>query len=242
MLHGILPWWINQSTGIFKQVYNGLFYNQCLLCAAPCETGHSLCPACFAELPRTIPCCPRCAAPQPHGLVCGACLQKPVFGRAIIPFQYTGQNLRLIHLFKFNKRPVAVASLLHELKTKLLQEKQKPDALLPIPSHWRRLIWRGYDSPLLIARYLKRHTGIPLRHALRRQRSTPHQIGLPRKQRLKNMRGAFKCKQDVHGLHIALIDDVYTTGSTAREAANTLLKAGAKQVDIYCLARTPEKY
>lgn len=242
MLSRILPWWALQSTRIFNRVYNGLFYNQCLLCAAACGQGHSLCTACFDELPRSGPCCPQCAAPQPHGLTCGVCLKTPIFGRAIIPFQYTGQNLRLIHLFKFNKRPVAVASLLSELKTQLLREHQKPDALLPIPSHWRRLIWRGYDSPLLIARYLNKHTGIALQHALRRSRHTPHQLGLARKQRLKNMRGAFCCIGNVKNLHIALVDDVYTTGSTAREAAKTLLKAGAARVDIYCLARTPQKH
>lgn len=174
-------------------------------------------------------------------MVCGACLKKPVFGRAIIPFAYQGACLQLIHSFKFQRRSIAAASLLKHLSDLIQQETTRPDVLLPIPSHWRRLLWRGYDSPLLIARYLNKNTGIPLRHALRRQRSTPHQLGLPRKQRLKNMRGAFKCTQDVSGLHIALVDDVYTTGSTAREAANTLLKAGAKRVDIYCLARTPEK-
>jgi ComF family protein len=208
----------------------------------PCPPRHSLCQACFNELPHLDVCCPTCAAPQPHGLTCGACLKNPVFGRALIPFHYTDPCLGLLHSFKFNKRPVAVASLLWQLQQRLEHESIKPDRLLPIPSHWRRLIWRGYDSPLLIARYLHKHSGIPIQHALRRQRSTPHQLGLARKQRLKNMRGAFKCIQDVSGLHIALVDDVYTTGSTAREAAKTLLKAGAKRVDIYCLARTPEKH
>src|SRR5262249_21777320 len=116
-----------------------------------------------------------------------------------------------------------------------------PDALIPIPLHPQRLRERGYNQALELARPLAREFGIDLRpDALVRQRATQAQSELDAAQRRRNLRGAFAVAPGVEvPAHVALIDDVMTTGTTLREAARTLLHAGALRVDVWALARAP---
>ncbi|MCE2948126.1 MAG: ComF family protein [Betaproteobacteria bacterium] len=116
----------------------------------------------------------------------------------------------------------------------------RPDCLLPIPLSERRLAERGFNQSTEIARVLSRRTGIALQPALlRRARDTPPQSGLPLAGRADNLRGAFVVDRPVAGMHIALVDDVTTTGATGAEAARSLLGQGAARVDLWVVARTP---
>ncbi|MGH8487088.1 MAG: ComF family protein, partial [Pseudomonas sp.] len=117
----------------------------------------------------------------------------------------------------------------------------RPSLLLPVPLSRLRLRQRGFNQAAMLAHWLARHTGIACNErVLKRLIDTPTQQGLSARARKRNLRQAFAVANAdaVKGRHVALVDDVLTTGTTAQVLASLLLKAGARRVDVYCLART----
>jgi ComF family protein len=114
-----------------------------------------------------------------------------------------------------------------------------PDTLIPVPLHQLRFMKRGFNQAGELGRHVSKVLGIRLlTSALRRRRHTQAQSGLSRKQRRKNVHGAFYWHGSrLTGRHVALIDDVMTTGTTVTECARVLRKAGAKRVDIWVATR-----
>ena len=112
----------------------------------------------------------------------------------------------------------------------------KPEALLPVPAHPARLRERGYNQAALLARHWGRHLRVPVRDVLRRTRNTPHQVGGSRDQRRANLQSAFSVQAKLPA-HVALVDDVLTTGSTAEALAKLLKSWGVERVDLWILAR-----
>lgn len=225
-----------------------LFPGRCVLCGALSKRPLDLCAGCDAELPFNQPACQCCALPMTtmgsataYIGSCGQCIANPPdFTRCIAPLRYEFPINKLINGFKhhgqFGRGAVLAELLLRELK---YQERQ-PELILPVPLHWRRQFTRGFNQALWLSHYLGRRLAIPVdTRLLYRQKYAPAQQGLPRKQRLKNLKGAFRLNKDIEGKHIALVDDVVTTGSTISELSRLLLKAGAIHVEIWCLARTP---
>jgi len=114
------------------------------------------------------------------------------------------------------------------------------DALIPVPLHPHKLAERGFNQSIEIARWVARESGRPYdRASLRRTRDTRPQVGLPLTERLDNLQGAFAATGSLRGRRVAIVDDVVTTGSTARECAWTLRRAEAAAVQVWCVARTP---
>lgn len=116
------------------------------------------------------------------------------------------------------------------------------ELLIPVPLHWRRMLTRRYNQSLLLAREISRATGIPVAPgAMRRNRHTPPQASLTRKERLDNVRGAFavtvRGKAAVTGKTVVLVDDVMTTGATILACCKTLKRARAGEVRVLTLAR-----
>ncbi len=114
------------------------------------------------------------------------------------------------------------------------------DAIVPVPLHWRRFWKRGFNQARELARYVSRHSGIPIKDVLRRQKNTEVQASLTRKERLNNCRTAFILKKrafDVRGKRLLIIDDVLTTGSTVNACARQLKQAGAEDVFVLTVAR-----
>lgn len=223
--------------------------NRCLLCLGR-ATGQAdcLCNGCLEDLPWLGPACQRCALPLPNsGLTCGQCQRRPpAFIRTVAPFLYSFPLDSLIPAFKYHSQ-LSYGRLLARLLTQAVlhhyqeHELNWPDALLPIPLHRARQAQRGYNQAFELARPLARQLKLPLdRTNLRRQRSTTSQQGLNAKTRQQNLQHAFVCQHPdrVIDQHLALIDDVVTTGTTANEAARTLLDAGAASITIWCVART----
>lgn len=212
----------------------------CLTCGI--RSKEPLCEGCFRELPWNDHPCRRCAAPVP-GLVteaCGQCARHPpAYDAAYAAFVYAWPLDRLLQEFKFRGRlatgrvlALALADYL-ELKT-----ATRPDLLVPIPLHRGRLAERGFNQAAEIAHQLCRRLGVRVAPAfLCRTRRTPPQSGLERAARRRNLRRAFACRRSATGLHIALVDDVVTTGSTVEAAARVLKRAGASRVSVYALAR-----
>lgn len=115
----------------------------------------------------------------------------------------------------------------------------RPDIVVPVPLHRRRLIWRGFNQSTELARAISRQLGAKVRNkALVRTRHTPPQTRLDRAGRLANIKDAFAANTDlVRDKRVLLVDDVFTTGATLRECARTLKRAGASHVDVLVLAR-----
>lgn len=122
-------------------------------------------------------------------------------------------------------------------------ELTRPDCLLPVPMARKRLRERGYNQALMLARWLSHDLAIDLdEHLVLRPHETIAQQTLDARTRQRNLLGAFALAPDaqVQGRHFAVVDDVLTTGATAHSVARLLMAAGARQVDVYCLARTPK--
>jgi ComF family protein len=115
----------------------------------------------------------------------------------------------------------------------------RPDCIIPMPLHPERLRERGFNQSMQLARRIGHRLELPvLPFACRRIRNTPSQSTLPWKERGRNMRQAFSCAGDVAGKHVAVVDDVMTTGATLSELSLALLNAGAAEVSAWVVART----
>lgn len=211
----------------------------CLLCGAASHDG-LCCAACDADLARLPPDhCPVCALPTLSGSVCGQCLtHPPAFDHTVAAFSYRFPLDKLIQALKYRDRLILVDFLADAVTQHITA---LPDYMVAMPLHPVRLRERGFNQSLLLARRISRRMHIPLLDAAcERVRNTPPQTSLPWKERDKNMRQAFACKAtaDVRGKHVAIVDDVLTTGASMGELARVLKQAGAGEVSAWVVART----
>jgi len=203
-----------------------------------------LCHGCLKRFEAAeSPICVRCGlifkSRQGGDHLCGECLggEKP-FGIARAAGVYDQALMAVIHAFKYKGRiqlGPPLADLLAALYKRHWRERTI-DLVIPVPLHPSRYRARGFNQAYL----LTRSWGDPVdQGVLVRRRKTASQTGLGRRKRLTNIRGAFSVKSPakVKNRRILLVDDVYTTGSTVNECARTLLKGGAREVDILTLAR-----
>ncbi|QSX76833.1 ComF family protein [Lysobacter arenosi] len=218
-----------------------LWPSRCLLCgelAGGC--GLDLCDPCLAALPYNRQACHRCALPLATAMThCGACLrQQPPQTAARAVFVYAAPIDRLLPRVKFHG-DLASARLLATLMARNLADAERPQALVPVPLHPSRLRGRGYDQALELARPLARALRLPLRDdLLLRRRATAAQSTLDVDGRRRNLRYAFAIRADTAlPAHVAVIDDVMTTGATARAATLALRRAGVARVDVWVCAR-----
>lgn len=224
------------NSAIFKQL---LPAQPCVLCGSMSHSG-LWCQACDAAMPYLdMPHCPICAQPTPRGEVCGHCLKKPpLFSRTIAVYIYQFPVDQLIQAMKYREQ-LALAQIFSE---KLLQRTDKnclPDYVIPMPLHPAKLKSRGFNQAQLIAALLAKSLHLPLlARACHRLRDTPSQTSLPWKERSKNMRGAFGCNIDLSGRHVALVDDVFTTGASLNALADAVQKQGAREISAWVVART----
>jgi len=219
-----------------------LFPPACALCDGASYQGLDLCQGCYRDLPRIRRACIRCAAPinsSGNSLVCGVCQRKPPWFQGVTaPFRYQQPLVYLIHQLKF-ARQLSMARLLGRLMTEhFVNRSGLPDFLMPVPLHPKRLRERGFNQAMEISRVLGKGLNIPvLNRSCRRVRFTVAQSLLPVKKRRANVRGAFQVHGSVKDQHIAIVDDVLTTGSTVNELARCLVRAGAKRVEVWVVAR-----
>jgi ComF family protein len=203
----------------------------CVLCRRiGAEPGHDLCSACAAELPRLAPRSAP-ALPPPCARTLAACAYAAPIDAMVQALKYGGQ--------------LALGRVLGQILAACAAEldlHRGVDCLLPVPLHPRRLAERGFNQSAEIARFAARRLALPVEPGLAvRYRDTRPQVGLTPAQRRGNLAGAFAVHGAVRGLHIAIVDDVITTGSTVTELARALHRAGAARVDVWCVARaTPE--
>jgi len=170
--------------------------------------------------------------------VCGACLaHPPAYERTLAALTYRYPVDRLIPALKYQGR-LALAPALGACLAARLGDAPRPDLLVPMPLHPARLRERGFNHASELARVVAHRLELVLETRLcRRTRDTPPQQGLKRDARRRNVRGAFSCVRPVAGLHIALLDDVMTSGTSLDELAASLKQAGAREVSNWVLAR-----
>lgn len=215
---------------------------RCVLCAQP-SPSICICSACRQDLPWTGLHCQQCGLPllNEGDEICGQCVQHaPPFQRTICPLRYEFPVDRLVQALKFKRQFAEGRVLSHLLCEHVIQQGfELPDILIPVPLHRLRMIKRGFNQAFELGGYAARVLGIPLHTSgLRRHRNTTAQLGLSRRQRRRNIRGAFYWRgRNRPGDHVALLDDVMTTGTTVSECARVLKKAGARRVDIWVAAR-----
>lgn len=185
-------------------------------------------------------------APAPAPLqapICPACLGAPrAYGRTIAAFDYVPPADALIRMLKTQLRLSMAPVLARLLADAIRHEPRLPDGVLlaPVPASRASLRARGMNPAAEIARSLAAELNLPLiRQALRRRRETPRQTALGRHARRQVAAGLFKASTVVRGRHVAVVDDVMTTGSTVQAAAVALLAAGAAGVTVLVVARTP---
>lgn len=229
------------------------------LCAVCADFGSGrICAACIQRFSNDRPRCARCAMVLPAAtiasvsssavIICGNCLREaPIWTQAVCANDYAFPWDRLIVDLKFHAHVELATPLAQRLAIAVVARCAAGgvpvDLVLPVPLAAARLAERGYNQAWEIARRVARQLQLQADATLLlRPLETAHQADLPRAERAKNLRGAFmvapRRHADVQGRRIAIVDDVLTTGATAREATAALLRAGAAAVEVWTVART----
>lgn len=224
----------------FDAVADVLLPPQCAVCDEVLPGAGCFCARCseeVLELPTVH--CARCAEPGAFdGGVCARCRAGVPWEKAWAPFEHDGSVARAIHRFKYEdrsdlSRPLGLllaatgAGVLHAM----------PGVLVPLPLHDARYRQRGFDQAAMLTHVLATQEEREVAMGwLRRVKDTPRQVGLSEAAREANVRGAFEASREVRG-DVVLVDDVLTSGATAREASRALREAGASRVFVLTLAR-----
>jgi ComF family protein len=228
---------------LFKALLDIFYPLYCGGCNA--ASGSILCDECIDTF-RTVEdekTCPTCGRLIGKSVLCGACMEeKRAFHRGYFGYYFEGRLRDVIHAFKFNGRVDAGKYLVHLLKEKLNTMAKEIDCIVALPVTEKRLKERGFNQSFIIGEEIAKMTGKEIYPSvLVKTRQTQDQFALSRKERKKNISGVFAVKNShkISGKKVLLVDDLFTTGYTAQEAARSLLKSSAKEIIFFALARTP---
>ena len=203
-----------------------------------------LCPACYGQLPINRHACQHCGLPlsgTAFSLICGGCLRRPPkYQSSLCAYGYAYPIAQLIHRFKYGGS-LAHARVLGTLLASYVRDRHTgnwPECVIPVPLHSVRYRARGFNQVIELGRFVTRELAIPMRTDLvERTRYTPEQAGLSRRERRKNLRRVFRTTTKSLPVHVALLDDVITTGSTVNELTRTLRGCGVAHIEVWGLAR-----
>ncbi|PHS72438.1 MAG: phosphoribosyltransferase [Cycloclasticus sp.] len=230
--------WLNNA-----QTY--IYPHTCFLCDQPSSTSMDLCTTCLNDFHSIDQRCTYCdielsgVSLVTTNLVCGRCLKTtPYYDKIRTLYRYSDATRFLIQSLKFNAKHSCARTIGTLMARHFSHLNEKPDALIAVPLHPKRLIERGFNQSDLIAQYIQQTLDVPMiSHQLQRVTNTVSQSTLKAPERRKNLTNAFRYELLKTYPSIAVIDDVVTTGSTANEIAKTLKKAGVKRVEIWAFAR-----
>jgi len=218
----------------------------CFLCGIKTFRSLDLCHFCESDLPWIDKACPRCSTPVKYGYsLCSSCASNQFPWKTMLcPFYYAAPIDYFIYQFKY-RNSLTAGQIMGSLLSKYVRlHYQKtgnslPDKIIPVPLHKRRLRDRGYNQAQELAQNLSDELTIPVdARVIRRVRDTPPQQNLSRSDRLSNLKNAFIVDHSVQNLHLAIVDDVITTGATVSEIASLLLSRGAEKIEIFAIAKT----
>jgi ComF family protein len=235
---------LNSNQLLNLQLFKHLVFKQnCVLCASPQANIHAVCKPCLNDLPRhPQTSCPQCGLSS-DGNVCGSCLNSPPdFDATKAVFLYAYPIDAMMLRYKYGKH-LNLGDIFAEFLAEKVDSNKidisAVDLIIPMPMHPTRLKERGFNQALEIAKVLCKKSKEKLDYkSVIRQTLTPPQASLPLKERVKNIKGAFKVNTDFAGKRVAIVDDVMTTGASLNELAKILKKAGASHVECWVIART----
>lgn len=217
----------------------------CCLCGDKTNTNRDLCSVCRATLPWAEDRCYRCGLRMHnnHLSCCQTCIDNPpAFDRVCTLFSYDAPVTKLVTGLKFG-RQLAYGRILGDMLADAVlndwyQDGNFPEAVIPMPLHAKRLKTRGYNQSLELAWPITKRSKITLlSQVVKRIRSTKPQSGLNAEQRRHNVSKAFAIPIPLMLEHVAILDDVVTTGNTVSELCMALKQAGVLQVDVWCICR-----
>lgn len=227
------------------QLLDAFFPDICVLCESTVATSrvHRTCPHCWAALPRISHACRHCALPIPQGELCGGCLTQPLFsGNCVAALLHQGCARTLVHRLKYNhglREGSTLATALQQAVRLNYSTQPLVKALVPVPlSYWRQ-VQRGYNQATWLAHLLGKSMQLPVITSAVRRRG-----GIPQKAKSRNSRlqlppATFHIQAPIKVDHVAIVDDVLTTGATVKALTQQLHNAGVKKVDVWCATRTP---
>jgi len=221
---------------IIERIISLFAPHACLDCGA--EQDRLLCRDCVQAIATVPSRCYICRATTREYHVCRACRKRTPLRRVLVATPYQGAAKELLHSAKY-ERAVAGLQEIGDCMGPLVRDNFAAGCLLiPVPTASSRVRQRGYDQAVSLARILGKQTSLPWAIALVR-RTQGHQVGSNRTERIAHVKDAFRVvgAARLKGAHIVLVDDVVTTGATLEEAARTLKRAGASQVDAVVFAQ-----
>ncbi len=196
---------------------------RCVFCGCRSRPSERyICDGCRTDLPRI-------ASPPPP--------PSSPFEVELAPLAYAFPVDAAIKALKFGRKLYYAPALAEALCDVCEQLPGDIDAVLPVPLHWRRRWFRGFNQAEEIGRPVARHLGVPLIHTVARRKATAFQSGLSAHRRAQNLRRAFVVRGKLRYVHVLIIDDVITTGTTVRQVAASLHRAGIKRVSVLAVAR-----
>lgn len=215
-----------------------VFPARCVNCE---ELGAYICPKCRAKIIRIkAQSCPLCHRITARGELCGACKSKSALTGVVALGYFHDPILReVIHKLKYEELS-AISLELSGMLVEVIRSLNIPvDLITYVPMSRKHKNERGYNQAELMAREISRQLEVPLYRGIVKSKTTKHQVGLRRKERITNLRGAFSLKNDrlLVGKKVLVVDDVLTTGATLGECARALRAAGATRVWGAVLAR-----
>lgn len=222
------------------------FAPSCVLCDAVSDDCISLCTACQKDLPWLLHTCERCAIPLENTQlsVCTQCeLNPPAVDSVFCALHYATPVDYLVKRMKFGHQLV-YAKILGQLLARELGQRNldQPDVILPVPLHNARLRSRGFNQTVELYREIQQHFLIPQFKGTLRIKNTKAQTKTKGEERSSNLQGAFALKANIEvPRHIAILDDVITTGATTHSLAQLLKEEGAEKVSVWAVARATER-
>jgi ComF family protein len=198
----------------------------------------------MAALPLMANACQRCAMPLDSAQICGRCLSSPPSqDYSFSLYRYQDTIRRCITAFKFHQQIQFAHFFADQMAARLLARATLPDCLVAIPLHPARLRQRGFNQSLEVTKRLASQLNLDYSHdLLQRVINTRRQSELHFRDRKRNMRRAFQCPAETVPSHIAIIDDVMTSGHTSSEASRVLRQKGAKIIEVWTIARAISHY
>ena len=229
------------------QVHRKLLTPTCISCGNRGADALDLCAPCRSELPFNRRCCPRCAIPLAidEVLHCGHCLRLPPrYDASYCAFEYHYPAAEFVRAMKYG-HSLSHANVLGTMLADYLKGHRLdawPTYFVPVPLSRQRFNERGFNQAIELGRIIEKIVRVPMNtNLLHRVRHTVEQAGLSRRERKKNLRNAFTVAAIEIPKHVAVLDDVVTTGSTMNEIARTLKRAGVEVIVVWAVARAPLK-
>lgn len=224
----------------------------CPGCGSAVADAGSLCGPCWQGMPFiTRPYCERLGTPFAYDLggtllSPAAIAEPPVFDHARAVARHDGLARAMVHRLKFSDRLDFARPMGALMAVAGKDVLAGADALIPVPLHWTRLLWRRFNQAEALADWVGQASGhVVATRILRRRKRTPQQIGLTRAQRIANLQGAFVVRPEatagIEGRHLVLIDDVHTTGATLNACARVLRRAGAARIDVLTFTKVADE-